>query len=153
MKAELCHPRHRDGWVRIHDAGDFFAEWYLLAWCRIAAEHPDVTFYAYTKEVTMTRKVRAEDHVPENLLIVFSLGGKEDHLIDLARERHADVFPDVESIIASGYYDQSADDRLAVLGPERVGIPANNLKHLRKRQGPSSFGDLQREHDSKKVER
>jgi hypothetical protein len=147
MIDELSRPRHRGGWVRIHDAGDFFADWYMEAWCQIAAAHSDVTFYAYTKEVTMTRRLMARGVVPANLLIVFSLGGKEDHLIDLVNDRHADVFVDPESMAEAGYHDQSADDRLAVIGPQRVGIPANNIKHLRKRQGSRSFGELQREAD------
>jgi hypothetical protein len=81
---------------------------------------------------------------------VFSLGGKEDHLIDLNNDRHADVFPDLESLVAAGYSDQSDDDRLAVIGPKRVGIPSNNLKHLRRKQGRMSFGQLQRTIDERR---
>lgn len=138
---------HRQGWVRIHDSGDFFSADYLDAWCEIAARCPQTTFYAYTKEVTMIREAAS---IPENLLVVFSLGGKQDHLIDREADRHADVFPDLETLVAAGYCDQSSDDRLSVTGSPRVGIPANNLKHLRKRQGTLSFGDLQREMDSRR---
>lgn len=150
MVAELSKPRHRNGWVRIHDAGDFFADWYMQAWCEIADAHHDVTFYAYTKEVSMTRRLVAAGVVPDNLLLVFSLGGNEDHLIDLATDRHADVFVDPESLEAAGYHDQTQDDRLSVLGPQKVGIPANNIAHLKKRQGSKSFGELQREQDAKR---
>lgn len=81
---------------------------------------------------------------PENFLWVFSLGGKEDHLLDLEADRHADVFPDAASIEAAGYADQSANDLLCVLHPNhRVGIPANNIKHFKKRQGTETFGSLQ----------
>jgi hypothetical protein len=149
MIDELGAKKHDGGWVRIHDAGDFFADWYLEAWCRVAVARPTVTCYAYTKEVSMVRRAQAAGLVPTNLHLLFSLGGREDHLIDLDAERHADVFADVDSLIAAGYADQSADDRLAVLGPERVGIPSNNLKHLRKRQGARSFGELQRDHDAR----
>ncbi len=138
---------HRGRWVRIHDAGDFFSADYLAAWCEITTQCPDTMFYAYTKEVTMTRD---RESIPENLLIVFSLGGKEDHLIDLNNDRHADVFPDLESLVAAGYSDQSDDDRLAVIGPKRVGIPSNNLKHLRRKQGRMSFGQLQRTIDERR---
>src|SRR5690606_25149431 len=37
--------------VRIHDAGDFLSDEYLLAWLTIAQLTPDVLFFAYTKEV------------------------------------------------------------------------------------------------------
>jgi hypothetical protein len=153
MVAELGKPRHCNGWVRIHDAGDFFAAWYLEAWCRIAVARPDVSFYAYTKEVTMTREARAAGLVPPNFAILFSLGGKEDRLIDLDTERHADVFADMDALIDAGYADQSGDDRLAVLGPQRVGIPANNIRHLKKRQGSRSFGELQAEQDARRRSR
>jgi len=131
---------HRDGWIRIHDAGDFLADWYLELWCEIARACREATFYAYSKEVTMVRAVE----LPDNLLIVFSLGGKQDHLLDLDNDRHADVFPDIESLEAAGYADQSDDDRLSVLGAQKVGIPANNHRHLLKKQGARSFGELQR---------
>lgn len=153
MCAEVARPKHDGGWVRIHDAGDFYTVDYLEAWCRIAEATPGVTFYAYTKEVSMVRDVTARGLVPANLLLVFSLGGKEDHLIDLATERHADVFTDPAALVEAGYHDQSDDDRLAVLGPDRVGIPANNIKHLRKRQGPQSFGQLQAEQDRRRADR
>jgi hypothetical protein len=153
MVAELSRPQHRNGWVRIHDSGDFFADWYMEAWCWIAEAHPDITFYAYTKEVTMTRQLRNRSVIPGNLLIVFSLGGKEDHLINLETERHADVFTTIDAMIEAGYHDQSADDRLAAVGPQRVGIPANNIRHLRKRQGGQSFGQIQQDLDVKRLNR
>lgn len=69
--------------VRIHDSGDFFSDDYLAAWAHIATLRPDVLFYAYTKEVSRWRRVVGDDG-PRNLLAVFSLGGKEDHLLDLS---------------------------------------------------------------------
>jgi hypothetical protein len=74
-----------------------------------------VIFYAYTKEVT--RMEAAAPTAPPNFLWVYSLGGKEDHLIDRDRMRHADVFPDPERLRAAGYFDQSAHDLLAVVAP------------------------------------
>ncbi|MFZ3492227.1 GP88 family protein, partial [Streptomyces sp. 5.8] len=82
------------------------------------------------------------------------VGGREDHLIDLTRERHADVFPDVEALIAAGYSDQTESDLLAVLSKSPlVGIPANRIPHLLKRQGEETFGSLQRALDAKLAEK
>ena len=50
---------------------------------------------------------------------VYSLGGKEDHLVDRERDRHCDVFPSVEAARAAGYMPQSEDDRLCVTLPTR----------------------------------
>lgn len=142
MLRELRHPRYRGAWVRLHDGGDFFARWYAEAWCRIATRSPWATFYAYTKEVSMWRELEAER--PANLAIIFSLGGTEDHLIDRDADRHADVFASEEALLAAGYADQADDDRLAVMGPTKVGIVANNLPGASARQGDRSFGEWQR---------
>lgn len=80
-------------------------------------------------------------------------GGKEDHLIDLEHDRHADVFTDEEAMGEAGYTSQEGSDLLAVYGPPKVGIPANNIRHLRKRQGGDSFGSLQKQADARRAAR
>ncbi|MER5359791.1 hypothetical protein [Streptomyces sp. NPDC002785] len=129
MAAELAHTRHRGGWIRIHDAGDFFSDRYLSAWLRLAAFRPAVNFYAYTKEVSRFRRL-VEPAPPRNFRWVFSYGGTEDHLIRPG-DRVADVFPDDASIRSAGYHSQDASDLLAVLGPAPVGIPANIIPQFR----------------------
>ena len=112
--------------VRIHDAGDFFDVAYLRRWFHIARQNMDVLHYAYTKEVTMLRELAGE--APPNFRVVFSFGGTEDHLIDRDRDRHADVFPDDATLQAAGYFNQEANDLLAVTAPTtRIGIVANNI--------------------------
>lgn len=129
--------------VRIHDSGDFFSDDYLAAWLRIIEATPHVLFYAYTKEVSRFRRL-VEPAAPSNFRWVFSLGGREDHLLDLDVDRHADVFPDEEAIAAAGYTSQAAHDLLCVTLPtNRVGIPANNITHLRKAQGAGTFGSIE----------
>jgi hypothetical protein len=138
---ELRMPRYRGGVaVRIHDSGDFFSADYFDAWVRIATLTPDVLFYAYTKEVALVKSRR----LPKNLVIIFSMGGKQDHLVDKDTDRHADVFPTLEALEAAGYVDQSDDDLLAAtLETTRIGIVANNIPHLRKQQGDATFAGLQ----------
>jgi len=134
--------------IRIHDSGDFFSDDYLAAWLRIAQHNPSVLFYAYTKEVTRFRHVISLTNYPRNFLWVYSLGGKEDHLLDLAEggDRHADVFPNEAAIVEAGYYSQDANDLLCVLAPStRIGIPTNNIPHFKKRQGGMTFGQLEAE--------
>ena len=131
--------------VRIHDAGDFYSDEYLRAWIEIARATPDVLFYAYTKEVRRFRKIAAQE-APENLRWLFSMGGKEDHLIDREIDRHADVFPDEQAIRDAGYSSQEASDLYAITLPTaKVGIPANNIPAFRKKQGGSTFADLQKD--------
>jgi hypothetical protein len=118
--------------VRIHDGGDFYSEHYLNLWLDIADAHPHVLFYAYTKEVTMFRKNR--ERMPDNFRYLYSYGGREDDLIDPDTERHAEVFPTIESLQAAGYHDQGDNDLLAVCAPTtRIGIVANRLPVANKR--------------------
>jgi hypothetical protein len=153
MTEELTHKRYKEKWIRLHDAGDFFSDSYLSAWLRIMDASPGVRFYAYTKEVSRFKRL-VEPAAPTNFLWCYSLGGREDHLIDREHERHADVFPDAEAVAAAGYSDQTESDLLSVLSESPlIGIPANEIPHLKKRQGHETFGSLQRALDAKLAEK
>jgi hypothetical protein len=126
--------------VRIHDSGDFFTREYFEAWLLVIRKVPNVLFYAYTKEVQMTK----EYELPENFILIYSMGGKQDNLIDVNVDRHAEVFPSMDALLEAGYVDQEDSDILAALMPSnKVGIVANNIKHLKKKQGQETFGSLQ----------
>lgn len=126
--------------VRIHDSGDFFSEEYLNGWISLARKHPHILFYAYTKEVAMLEAAT----LPDNFLHVYSMGGKQDVLVDKDTMRHADVFPDLEAIESAGYMSQHASDLLCVLLPTtRIGIPQNNIPHFKKRLDGRTFSQAQ----------
>lgn len=125
--------------IRIHDSGDFFADWYLNLWIRITQENPDLLFYAYTKEITMLSKA----DLPINFRWLASTGGTQDHLIT-DEIRHAEVFPNTKELQDAGYSDQSANDLLCILLPnKRIGIPANNIPHFNKQMRGKTFGAIQ----------
>ncbi|WP_162467285.1 GP88 family protein [Streptomyces cavernae] len=147
MTEEVQHPRYQGAHVRIHDSGDFHSQDYLEAWLRIIRSAPGVSFYCYTKEVALFKDV-VEPDPPANFGWCYSLGGKQDQAIDLDTMRHADVFPSEEAVEHHGYASQDESDLLAVYGPPQVGIPANNIPHLRRIQGAHSFGALQRIRDN-----
>lgn len=137
--------------VRIHDSGDFFSREYALAWIDLAEMFPRILFYAYTKEVEMFRELDATYVIPPNFRWLYSMGGKQDHLLDKDSERHAEVFPTEDEIAAAGYQSQDASDLLAILLPTtRVGIPANNIAHFKKKMGAGTFGSLQQARDEKR---
>lgn len=151
MLAEVQKPKMQGKHIRIHDAGDFFSEDYLHLWMKIAELTPDVTFYCYTKEVTLFKK---QAEFPANFKYLFSMGGKEDHLIDLENDRHAEVFKDEAAILDAGYGNQDASDLLAITLPtNKIGIPANNIKHFNKKMAGRTFGQLQKERDEKKMKK
>jgi Gene product 88 len=147
MEDELNHPRYDSAFVRIHDSGDFFSSEYLDAWIEIAERIPDVTFYAYTKEVKMVKSRQ----LPSNFVIVFSMGGKQDHFIDKDNDRHAEVFPSLEALEFAGYSDQGESDLLAITLPtNKIGIVANKIPHLKKKQGDATFGEIQEKRTEKR---
>ncbi|WP_370136036.1 hypothetical protein [Streptacidiphilus sp. EB103A] len=154
MTEELQHRRYRapEGGtvhVRVHDAGDYLSLPYLKAWLRIFRSAPHVTFYSYTKQVALLEKWARPDQ-PANFHFRFSYGGTQDGLIDPARHPHADVFPNEESLQAAGYTSQTPSDLQAVYGPNTLGLAANNIPHLKKRQGKETFRALQEAADADK---
>jgi len=149
MIEELTHRRYRQKWVRIHDAGDFFSDEYLEAWLRIVTVTPDVTFYAYTREVSRFRRCVEQGQRPDNFLYLFSLGGKEDKLIDLVADRHCDVFPSLEAATVAGYSSQHEDDRHSVTLPtNQIAVIANPVKKLLNKQKQRTFRELQAAHEA-----
>jgi hypothetical protein len=149
MRNELRHRRYRGKHIRIHDGGDFFSDAYLEAWLRIIGASSWATFYAYTKEVSRFKRL-VEPKPPKNFLWIFSLGGKEDILIDREKDRHADVFPTKAAAQAAGYQSQDASDLFAIYSPNHVGIPANNIPAFKRKQGAATFGELQRKRETVK---
>ena len=148
MEAEVARVRY----VRVHDSGDFYSRAYLDRWLYIAARTPETTFYAYTKEVAMFKEVA--EAIPSNFQYLFSMGGKQDALIDPDTDRHADVFSDEAAVAEAGYTSQSKSDLLAITLPTtRIGIPANNIRHFNKRMAGRTFSELQTERDQRKGSR
>jgi hypothetical protein len=87
---------------------------------------------------------------PRNFRWVYSYGGREDHLLDPAVDRVADVYPDEAAIRADGWHSQDSSDLLAVLGPAPVGIPSNNLPQFRRRMAGRTFRQWQAEQDARR---
>jgi hypothetical protein len=112
---------------RIHDSGDFYSEAYVRAWMRVAEEArmrhgARVVFYAYTKQVELIKKLEQElGALP--IRIIYSLGGRQDALIDLERDRHSRVFETRDALLANKYEDTTDDDKLAVFSTSnKIGL-------------------------------
>jgi hypothetical protein len=71
--------------LRWHDSGDFFAEAYLDIALEIAAVIPQVTHYAYTKNVNLISKKLKNSQMPDNFVFNLSEGGTLDDKL-----KHAD---------------------------------------------------------------
>lgn len=90
-------------YVRIHDSGDFYSPAYFEKWLQIAYNNPNVRFYAYTKSHSFIRGRQ----LPENMDLIYSLGSKNDQLINLDTERHSKIFQSIEAMDNEGYSDSS----------------------------------------------
>lgn len=67
--------------VRIHTTGgDYVSADYMKAWMMTADMYDDVLFYGYTKAIKHLALL--QPHFPDNLKIVASRGGTQDHVID-----------------------------------------------------------------------
>lgn len=152
MTAELGAHRFHRRWVRVHDSGDFFTDLYTQAWLTVMRARPEVSFYAYTKEVDRFRRIVTPDP-PPNFRWAFSLGGTQDALLDPRVDRVADVFPTEEAITEAGWHSQQASDLLAVLGPAPVGMSANRIPAFLKRQGDRRFSQWQAQVDANRAAR
>ena len=143
MNEELAKAKYEKKYIRLHDSGDFFSIDYAIAWFKIMNANPQCTFYAYTKEVEMF-KYTLKDQIPNNFILIYSFGGKQDHMIDKEKDRNADVYTDYERMITEGYYDIERDDKLAAIGESnKVGIYRNNIPHLIKKQKNKNFSEWQ----------
>lgn len=91
-------------YVRIHDSGDFYSPAYFAKWLEIAILNPSVRFYAYTKSHSF---IRGNFNLPENFDLIYSLGSKNDQLIDQKNERHSKIFQTMDEMTATGYTDAS----------------------------------------------
>ena len=100
---ELLHEMFHRKWemLRIHDVGDMYSEPYLEKWLNMMAFFPDRQFFAYTKMVPMFKKHAAA--IPKNFHVVFSLGGKWDHMVDVNKDNHSRIFETAAEAATYGY--------------------------------------------------
>lgn len=101
--------------VRIHSSGDFYSAAYLNKWLKIIKAMPDVTFYAYTKSLHLFQGLE----LPPNFTVIYSFGGKLDHLIDVKKDRHAIVY---DETLPDGYSYANDNDHVALARNKKIGL-------------------------------
>jgi hypothetical protein len=117
---------------RIHDAGDFFNITYARWWFNICQSLPHVQFYSYTKMVSMFKETLLNE-IPNNLTLIYSYGGIEDHLINDDTDRHSKIFHTVKDCIEAGYPDCSQTDDFATDPSQRkIGLIYHGQKKIPK---------------------
>ena len=98
-----------NGWqttVRWHDAGDFFSPEYLAMALKMAAKHPEVSFYAYTK---MAGAALAKK--PDNFIINWSEGANTAQEKQIkAQDPNLDTTKNSRIVPEKLFYDLLAKD-------------------------------------------
>lgn len=79
------------GICRIHVAGDFFNEQYMIAWSLVAKRNPSRLFYAYTKSLPYWVNNRKAFAAIPNFVLTASRGSRADNLIGKHKLREAKV--------------------------------------------------------------
>ena len=106
-----------NGWqttVRWHDAGDFFSPEYLDMALKMAAKHPDVRFYAYTK---MAGAALAKK--PDNFIINWSEGANTEQEKQVkAQDPNLDTTKNSRIVPEKLFYDLLAKDEKGNLDKE-----------------------------------
>lgn len=117
--------------VRIHDAGDFYSLEYFKKWIAIMNHFKTesrVTFYAYSKQVKM---VKDFGPLPTSFRVIFSFGGKQDHLIDVNKDFHSRVFESLVDLVDAAYSNGTLDDRIASSGlNNKIGLVYHGVKNF-----------------------
>jgi hypothetical protein len=110
--------------IRVHASGDFYSAGYLLQWATIAQLYPEVSFYAYTKSIAIVKHLQKQGWAaPSNLILIYSLGGKLDRLIDVNTDRHSRIFATEEAALKAGYAIAAEDDSVAWSSPNnKIGL-------------------------------
>lgn len=121
-----CYARPGQGWygyphvkkaqerrLALSKTDDFIEDWIL-----IAKHFPKIQFYSYTKNIPLVQ----EFFWPENWVMIYSEGGKYDHMINRAWQRHSRVFKFEEDIEPAGYANASHNDAVALGENHRIGL-------------------------------
>lgn len=114
--------------IRIHDSGDFYSNDYVMKWLDIMYCNSEIEFYAYTKQVSLFKSIGR--YLPDNFKLIFSFGGKEDHLIDTTKDRHSLVFETEDLLIKAGYSNASVNDLTALYINHRIGLVFHHAKNF-----------------------
>jgi hypothetical protein len=92
--------------VRINTSGDFYNAEYLEKWINLAECNPNIMFYGYTKSISLCKAYI----IPNNMILRYSYGGIEDHLINPIKDRHAIICKDLKELKNKGLINGSKDD-------------------------------------------
>lgn len=125
LNSAIKRAKTKKVYIRIHDSGDFFSAEYTKKWFIVMLNNPSVTFYAYTKMISFFKGMK----LPSNFTLIYSLGGREDNLIDWNTDRHSRVFETSQELIDAGYVDASKSDLQAIGNNKRIGLTYHGNKN------------------------
>lgn len=108
--------------LRWNREGDTFNRAYRDKVIEVARRTPQVQHYLYTKSVKLWKSAGT---LPTNLTVIYSLGGRQDGMIDLTRDRHARIFEDRRSAERHGYCICDTDETAWRTATNKIGLIAH----------------------------
>jgi len=75
--------------LRFNDSGDMLSEKYFAMAADLARSMPDVLFYGYTKSIATAKAAK----LPENFVMNYSMGGKQDSFISPSDKQSVIIYP------------------------------------------------------------
>ena len=106
--------------IRIHVSGDFFNQKYFNAWVKIANNHKDILFYAYTKSLRYWIDYNPYK-IPKNLKLTASLDNSNQHLVKQHKLKFAKVVFSEEEAAKLGL-EIDHDDKHAYKGDKSFAL-------------------------------
>lgn len=121
QEIKLLQAKNNIKYFRWMSSGDVYSKEYFIKLCKIAKNVPNITFYLYTKSHKLVKSNLR--YKPDNFVIIYSLGSKDDRHVDLKRDKHARVFEKHEKIDKSYHVANSSD--LIALNNNKIAL----IKH------------------------
>ena len=117
--------------LRFNDSGDMLSNKYFEMCADLARSMPEVLFYGYTKSVGIAKALK----LPENFVMNYSMGGKEDVVINTSDKQSIIVYPkkvqektgiNLDKLIRKEWYIEDEVNLKKGIS-KRFGIPINRI--------------------------
>jgi len=129
--------------LRFNDSGDMLSYKYFQMAADLARSMPEITFYGYTKSVAVAKSVK----LPDNFIMNYSMGGKEDAAISPEDKQSVIIYPDkvmdvtginLKKLITKEWYiDDEVNLKKSI--SKKFNIPLNVIFTVKEVQGSGNL--------------
>lgn len=73
LNTQIVNAKTKPDMIRINQSGEMINKAYFLYWCELAAKHPEILYWTYTKAFDIVVPILLAGMVPDNLTVLFSI--------------------------------------------------------------------------------